>query len=362
MRNFKNELKELTEILGVSGFETKVKEFLVNMVIKSCTNLWEDSYGNLIAKCGSDKGYKIGIFAHMDEVGFIVSSVSAIGLLSFEVMGMVDEKILPGSEVLVLTKTGKAIKGVIGNKSKHLQKLEDDTAKISYRKLTIDVGARSYDEAISMGISVGSPVSFATKCTFYDNGMVLAKSLDDRVGCLALATLINEIGSKLDDVTLYGFFTVQEEIGARGASCVANGLGLDMYICLDTVPVQNGNDIGYNELNLGRGPLIRISDGMPQFMMGAISKAELVDRAIKIAEENNIPYVCDVLHCTFLDSCTAQFTDNGVPGVSICFPRRYSHTGIEMCYLPDIDNAMTLLNLLVMSLDKEPIKFGKVYK
>ena len=306
--------------------------------------------------------YKVGVYAHMDEVGLIISRVLSNGLLSFELMGMIDERILPGSVVMVCTRDGRKIPGVIGNKSKHLQNAADAAAGVDYRKMHIDVGARNAEEAAQLGIEVGCQAVFSTPCTFYENDMVLAKSLDDRVGCLTLIHLINELKGKLKNVTLYGFFTAQEETGAKGAASVASGLGLDMFICLDTAPVQNREDLREGDTNLGCGPVIRISDAMVQFTKGMVSNPQIVRRMVEVAKEQKLPYLCDVLHSTYLDSCTAQFTDRGIPGGSICFPRRYSHTAVEMCDLHDIDHAITLLCETVLSLDKEPIVFGKQYK
>lgn len=362
MREIKNVLRTLVETPGLSGFEKEVREFIAEKVMGSCDELWEDAFGNLIAKCGNSDGYKIGIYAHMDEVGLIITKISSHGLLSFDLMGMIDERILPGSVVHVCTKKGKRIPGVIGNKSKHLQTAQEQNSVTPYKKMVIDVGAKNAEEIAQMGIQVGCQVVFSTACTFYPNDTVLAKALDDRVGCLTLIHTINELCGKLKNITLYGFFTAQEEIGAKGATSVANGMGLDMFICLDTVPVQNGNDIGEGDTNLGNGPVIRISDAMPAFTKGMISHPEIVDRMIQVAEDKKIPYLADVLHSTYLDSCTAQFTDNGIPGGSLCFPRRYSHTPVEMCNLQDIDYAITLLEEVLLSLDESPILFGKKYK
>ncbi|MDO5406768.1 MAG: M42 family metallopeptidase [Eubacteriales bacterium] len=362
MRELKADLKQLVETPGVSGFEKEVRELIAGKLQDTVDSLREDAFGNLIAECGKNAGYKIGVYAHMDEVGMIVNKISARGLLSFDFMGMIDERILPGSHVLVCTGDGRQIPGVIGNKSKHLQTAQDMDKTMSYKEMSIDVGCSSKEEVEQLGIQVGCQVTFATRCTFYDNGVVLAKSLDDRIGCLVLMKTMEELKDKLNNVTLYGLFTVQEEIGARGAASVASGMGLDMFITLDTAPVQNGNDIKEGDINLGNGPVIRISDMMAQFTKGMITNPQILERMIEVAKEHNIPYQADVLHSTYLDSCTAQFTDNGLPGGSICFPRRYSHTAVEMSNLYDIDQAVTLLSQVILSLDKEPIRFGKKYK
>ena len=362
MREFKDLLKNLVELSGISGYETTVREFIASEINPFCDELWEDAFGNLIARIGKADGYKIGVYAHMDEVGMVVKKISPKGMLAFDLIGMIDDRILPGSEVKVCCTDGSEVIGVIGNKSKHLQTKEDGLLSLSYRQMLIDVGATSDEEVKQLGIEVGCPIVFPTKCNFYSNGRVLAKSLDNRVGCLTLITVFKELYEKLENSCIYGFFTAQEEVGSRGAEVVANGIDLDMIITLDTAPVLNSMDVSYGDIDLGKGPVIRLMDGMPDIMKGMISNRKIVDRMMAVAKERSIAFQADVLLNTFLDSCTAQMANNGLPGGSICFPRRYSHTAVEMCDLNDIDSAITLLAETLMSLDESPILFGKRYK
>lgn len=143
---------------------------------------------------------------------------------------------------------------------------------------------------------------------------------------------------------------------------MANGMNLDMSLTLDNVPVLNQTDIGADDVDLGKGPVIRVIDSLPAYLKGMISNQKIVERLERTAVENGLPYQKDVLFGTFLDSCTAQFTDNGLPGGSVCIPRRYSHTAVEMSCLEDIDQTITLMGKTILSLDREPIEFVKKYK
>lgn len=362
MEEIKVLLKELVDTPAIAGFESGIRNKITDHIVEACDELWEDSFGNLIAKIGKNNNYKIGIYAHMDEVGLIVRKITGIGLIYFELMGMIDEKILPGLQVDLISKDGTPITGVIGNKSKHLQTDEDMKNGISYKTLVIDVGARSAQEVYDMGVDVGSQIVFKDNCTFYENETVMSKALDDRLGCLTLIHVLRELSNKLENITLYGFFTAQEEIGAKGASVVADGMNLDMFICLDTCPVLTGTDITEGDVDLNGGPVIRLIDSMPAFTKGMISNPEIVKRLRSVAEQNEIAYQADVLHSTYLDSSMAQLTDNGIPGGSICFPRRYSHTPIEMSSMNDVVKAIELLCKTIESIDETPIIFGKKIK
>lgn len=361
METNKKMLQDLLETPGVSGFETYVRDKIAGYLMEDCNEMWSDPFGNLIAKAGADEGYKIGIYAHMDEVGMIVKKVLSSGILTFEISGMIDERILPGMQVSVWTKDGTPVTGVIGNKSKHLQTEEDQKKQPSFRNMSIDVGATSAEEVRAFGIDVGCQITFPNNCTFYPNGRVMSKAIDDRICCVNLIRTIKEVGKQLKNTTLYGFFTAQEEIGAKGAAVVADGMHLDMLICLDNCPVMSPADQTEGDVDLDKGPVIRLIDSMPVFTNGMISNPKIVERIREAAERENIPRQIDVLHNTYLDSSKAQLTDNGIPGASICIPRRYSHTPIEMSSLNDLEYAVKLLNAVLLDIDRNPIIFRKDY-
>jgi len=361
VENLKRLVKALTNTHGISGMEQDVRDLIVSEIQSDCFALREDVLGNLIASVGAKGGYKIGVYAHMDEVGMIVRRISGRGMIHFDIVGSIDERIFIGSKVEIKTEGGKIIPGVIGNKSRHLQTSSDLSANVALNQMAIDVGAQSANEVIEMGIEVGCPIMFDTKCHFYDNNTVLAKALDNRIGCTVLITAINELNKKLENTTLYGIFTCQEEVGARGASVAGFGLDLDLCITLDTVPVQNTEQVVEGEVNLGGGPVIRLLDWNAGTKLGMITDKKISQRLRQVAQSAEIPHQIDVLSSTYLDSSTAHLTGSGIPGGSICFPRRYSHTAVEMSNMNDVESAVKLLCEFILSLDKAPIVFGKNY-
>lgn len=353
--------KRLSETPGPSGQERQVREVIIKELKPYCRELREDPLGNLIAKVGAEDGYRVGVLAHMDEVGLIVTKISDNGLIGFELVGMVDESSLVGCEVDVLTSEGQLVRGVIGNKSRHLQTAEELSKPVSYKQLWIDVGAGSLNEVLEQGIDIGSGVVFATKFHCYPNGVVKGKALDDRHSCSVLIETLKSLSSDLKNVTLYGMFTVQEEIGAKGASVVAYDLRLQMAITLDAVPTENPDKLGSRDIDLNRGPVIRIFDWFPSTMYGMFTHPAIKARLLKIAQKEQIRYQKDVMTKTFLDSSQVHLTAGGIPGGSICFPRRYAHGPVELSHLNDIKGGLELLIKFIKSLETDPIEFGKVY-
>ena len=355
-------LKRLVEAPGPPGQEQKVKEIIVQELKPYCKEIIEDPLGNLIAKIGTDEGYKVGILAHMDEVGLIITRIANNGLLGFELVGIIDERCLLGCLVQVMVSNGRLLPGVIGNKSRHLQTEEELKARVSHKSLWIDIGASSRDEVLKQGVAIGSGVVFATPFHVYENGAILGKALDNRISCAVLIEALKSLSSKLRKTTVYGMFTIQEEIGAKGARVVAFDYRPQMTITLDNVPTQNPNEVCPGDVDLNRGPVVRIFDWWPSLTFGMFTHPAIKERLLEVATREKIICQTDVLTSTFLDSSQVHLTAGGIPGGSICFPRRYAHSPVEMSHLNDVKNGLQLLVKFLESLEQDPIRFGKAYK
>jgi endoglucanase len=281
--------------------------------------------------------------------------------MGFELTGNIDARSLLNREVDVISRDGALIRGVIGNLSRHLQTEEESQERISHRNLWIDTGAGSLPEVEKQGIGIGSGIVFATKFHRYPNGAIIGKALDNRVGCAVLIESIKALGSRLRATTLYGMFTCQEEIGAKGAQVVAFDSRPQMTITLDTVPTKNPDKTAPRDTDIDRGPVIRLFDWLPSAKLGMATHPAIKDRLLAAAQEIGIPFQVDVLTSTYLDSSQAHLTAGGIPGGSICFPRRYSHSAVEMGHMNDITHGLRLLVKVIEDLDKKPIEFGRVY-
>ena len=354
-------LKRLSETPGPSGQEHQVRETIAQELKPCCRELREDPLGNLIAKVGAEDGYRVGVLAHMDEVGLIVSRISDNGLIGFELVGLIDERSLLACEVDIIASEGQLIRGVIGSKSRHLQTAEELNTPVSYRQLWIDIGTSSPDEVLRQGIDIGCGIVFATKFHCYPNEVVKGKALDNRIGCSVLIEALKSLSSDLKNVTLYGMFTCQEEIGAKGARVVAFDLRPQLAITLDTVPTENPDKVGPRDIAINGGPVIRIFDWYPSTTYGMFTHPAIKARLLKVADDEQIRYKKDVLTKSFLDSAQVHLTAGGIPGGSICFPRRYAHSPVELSHLNDVKDGLELLVKFIKSLDADPIEFGKTY-
>jgi endoglucanase len=359
--NIEDLLKNLSETPGPPGYEQHVKAMIVEELKPYCLELREDPLGNLIARIGAEDGYKVGILAHMDEVGIIVTSIRDNGLMGFELVGMIDERPLLGCVVNAMTSDGRLVPGVIGSKSRHLQTPEELSAPVSHKQLWIDVGANSRDEVLRQGIEIGCGVVFSTRFHIYPNGTILGKALDNRMSCGVLIEALKSLSSSLKNTTVYGMFTIQEEIGAKGARVVAYDVQPHMTITLDNVPTKNVDELDPHDIDLNRGPVIRVFDWYPAYAYGMFTHRAIRARLMKVAQEEKIKHQVDVLIGTYLDSSQVHLTAGGIPGGSICFPRRYSHSPVELSHLNDVKNGLELLKKFIESLEEDPIEFGRNY-
>lgn len=354
-------LKRLCETPGPPGHEQQVRELIAGELKPYCRELREDPLGNLIARVGAEDGYRVGVLAHMDEVGLIVTRITDSGQIGFDLVGMIDERALLAREVDIINTEGKLVRGIIGAKSRHIQTAEEQGKIVPYKQLWIDIGASSYSEVLAQGIDTGCGIVYATKFDCFPSGVVKTKAYDDRVSCAVLIEALKTLKSDLKNVSLYGMFTMQEEIGAKGARVVAFDIRPRMTITLDTVPTENPDKLGTRDVDINRGPVIRIFDYFPATTFGMFAHPAILARLLQVAQEGKIKHQKDVLASTYLDSSQAHLTAGGIPGGAICFPRRYAHSAIELGHLNDVKGGLELLVRFIESLDAEPIEFGKTY-
>ncbi|MGN1098276.1 MAG: M42 family metallopeptidase, partial [Clostridia bacterium] len=204
-------LKELCNLCAPSGWEDEARKFILDHI--TADEITVDTMGNIIAH-KKGEGKKVMVAAHMDEVGFIVSGFTDEGFVKFKTVGGILTTVLVSKKVVL---GEKKVAGIISAKAVHLQKRDEREKLISMNELYIDIGAKSKEEAEEM-LSLGDYGTFAGEYTEFGDGCVKSKALDDRVGCAALIELMkNEYKNDM-----YFVFTVEEEVGLRGAIIAAN--------------------------------------------------------------------------------------------------------------------------------------------
>lgn len=333
-------LKDLTEAAGVSSTEKEVR-LLIRDLIAGHVDEWHvDALGNLIAlKSGTGElDLRIMLDAHMDEVGLMISDIDSNGLLKFETVGGIDDRTLLGKVVQV---GPKKITGVIGARPIHLLKASQRKSVVKRETMRIDIGAKNKSAAAGK-VNVGDTANFITDYEEFDSTAV-AKAFDDRAGCAVLIELLRGDPFPFD---LIAAFTVQEEVGLRGAQVAAYGIKPDAAIVLECTPaldLPSERDISPN-VALGKGPAVYIMDRV------TIQDPRLVSHIMRTAEANNIPFQIRQPGGGGTNTAVIQSVHGGVPAATIAIPGRHAHTPSMMINLEDYANALELTEAVLRSL------------
>jgi len=319
----KDLIKKLTEAYGPSGNEGEVRELIRAEVEPLADEIRVDTMGNLIAtKHGNGTGKKVMLAAHMDEIGLIISYVDEPGLLRAQPIGGGDTMTLAGGRV----RFADGATGVIAPEKRPEFKKDPDLAK-----LYIDVGATSREEAEAR---LGQAASFVRP--FADLGRrVVAKALDDRIGCVVLIEVLRRLGETPHEV--YFVFSVQEEVGLRGARTGAYGLEPEVGIAVDITASGDTPEAPKMAMKLGAGPCIKVMDS------GMLSHPAVKDLMVRVAREREIPYQLEVLSGGTTDAAAMQLVHSGVAAGCVSLACRYYHTPSEMVDMDDVENSVKLL-------------------
>jgi len=335
-------LEKLSNAIGVSGNEDEIRQIVIDQVKPYVDEYKIDALGNVLAiKHATTTGAARLMFAaHMDEVGFMLVQEEGEGLFSFEPVGGLDERQLAAKPVQV----GKDhVAGVIGSKPIHLTTPEERGRSIPRESLRIDVSPANAGK-----VKVGDFATFATR--FQQSGdSLFGKAIDDRIG---VATLLELARLNPGRQEVLFAFTVQEEIGLRGARVAAYDFQPDMAFVIDSTPAfdlplpdEDAENTQYN-CRLGAGPAIYLSDA------GTISDPRLVQFLVRLAEGHAIPFQFRQPGGGGTDAGAIHTTREGVPSVSISIPGRYAHSPVLHAKVKDWQNTLDLLRLVLDHADR----------
>ncbi len=333
-------LEKLCNATAVSGDEGEVRKIILEEVKPYADTVKVDALGNvLVTKNGStEKRVKVMLDCHMDEVGFMLVADDGDGLYRFELVGGIDVRQLPGKQVFV----GKGkTPGVIGARPIHLTTADERTRKIPLDQLRIDIGPAGKAK-------VGDRATFATQFRRVGPSM-MAKSIDNRIGCVILIELLKNAPAHID---LCLSFSVQEEIGLRGAKVAAFYFNPDMAIAIDSTPANDlpthdsAENVFYNT-KLGAGPAIYTFDS------GTLNDPRLIRFLAKTGDEEKIPYQFRQPGGGGTDAGAIHRSRAGVPTISVSVPHRYTHTAISISRVDDWKNTQALLSAALKRITPE---------
>ena len=327
-------IKKLTEIKSPSGREDNIRNAILEELKGYIDGYEIDKLGNLIVWKKGKKDGKILLDAHMDEIGVLATYIDEKGFIRIEPIGGVSPYNLLGSSIAF-----PQTEGFVGVEGETSEELSKNIKNLDFDKIFVDIGAKSKEEAEKLV----PPGTFGVySASFKDLGeRLVSKAMDDRIGC----AIIIEVFKRSNPYhTLYGTFSIQEEIGLVGASVVAFDIKPDLAIAID-VTAHSDTPKGPKRmsLELGKGPAIKIKDS------ASISDRRIVEKLKNIAERNSIPYQIEILLRGGTNAAALQRTGEGIPAGTLSIPTRYVHSPHEMIDINDVENAIRMLKILVES-------------
>ncbi|MDO9537407.1 MAG: M20/M25/M40 family metallo-hydrolase [Thermoplasmata archaeon] len=340
-KKLEDELKEVVMLPGVSGYEDEVRNYIRKYIGKP---MREDAMGNLILDLGTGKGPSLAIVAHMDEVGLIVSNILDDGNIKFKVIGGIYDQMLAARPVEVHTAKG-IVRGAIGYNAPHLSVGRDAKDVITWDKLVIDIGTRSRKEAEVLGVKFLDPVVIKKEFFTVNKKMVCSRALDNRVGVTALLKVFDNLKNTKFNGKVSLIWTVQEEIGLRGANVIANTMNFDYVIALDTYSTTDcpGLEKFYQPVFLGKGPVLRMVD------VRMIASPKFRKRIEAVAKKEKIPLQFGV---TGGSTDGAIIQTSGAITMPIGIPMRYTHSSTEIVHMEDLANLIKLLTATAKDIQK----------
>jgi putative aminopeptidase FrvX len=310
-----------------------------------------DSFGNVMAhfEASSPTDNTLMVFAHTDQLGMVVTKVEPSGFIRVVRLGGVPERVLPGSVVKIVTGDGGTVTGVMGTPPHHLtpesMKYQVPTIDRAY----IDIGATSAAEVRALGIDVGAHVAYEPRFEKLQNERVTGTSIDDRGGCAVLVGVAEHLAAHPAPVNVVLVATVQEEFNLRGAMLAAEKIKPVAAISIDLVAAGDTPEMGTpNGVEVGGGPVM----GLYSFhgrgtLNGVIPHPGLVKMVEETSAQHKLPLQRHATVGLLTDASYVQLVNGGTPAIDLCWPTRYTHTGVEMCSLGDLEKLQQLVTELV---------------
>lgn len=342
-------LKKICETPGAPGFEQRIRKLVLKEVKPLVDELTIDAMGNVITVKKGKNRKKVMVAAHMDEISFVVTHIDEEGFIRFHPLGGFDPKTLTSQRVIIHGK--KDIIGVMGSKPIHLMTPEERNKPVPLQDYYIDTGM-TVDE-VNKIVAIGDPITRERQLIEMGD-CVNSKSLDNRVSVFILIEVLRALKKAEVPYDIYGVFTVQEEVGLRGAISAAHsinpdfGFGLDVTIAYD-VPGSNKHE---QVTCLGKGAAIKIMDG------STICDYRMVNYLKELAHKKKIKWQPEVLPAGGTDTAGIQrYGKNGSIAGAISIPTRHIHQVIEMAHKEDIFNCIELLKHGLTHLDQYDWRF-----
>lgn len=353
--DFMEELRKLTCRTAVSGHEDEMIDYMYDRLKMNSKDVKADRMGNVIAhfKCEADNVPTVIVFAHMDEIGFIVRKVDKNGFAFVERIGGVNRRIIPGTFIQIKTSDGYR-NGVIGVKSHHYMNDHERHTMPEINELYIDTGTPDNTAGpFAAGIRVGDVVAFKDNFVQLSDYVAASKSIDNRAGCLCLLHLAELLEESPVGADVYLVGTVLEEFNLRGVVTAANAINPDIAICIDITPACDTPDLcDINDISLGKGPALVMYDFHGRGMnAGLIPNHKLTALIEDAGVENDIPTQRVASSGILTDASCLPTLGEGIVTASLAIPIRYSHTTVETADIRDMEKTSKLIHAVLKKIN-----------
>jgi endoglucanase len=347
MSDLLTQFRNLTNLSGVPGQEKKVISYIKNIIKPLANKIDYDNLGSMIVHKGT-KGPKIMLASHVDEIGLIVTEITKEGFLKFQTLGGWLSTVMLAQVWQVHTEKNTLF-AVTGAKPPHILNISERNKTPDIKDLFLDLGVNNKKEAEKLGVKIGDMVTPYTEFRVLGNpNFLLSKAIDNRVGVLVLIEVLKNLDNNPNQ--FIGAFTVQEEVGLRGAITSTNKAKPIISIAIDTsIADDTPGESNLEKKILGKGPQI------PVFDNGLVPNKPLRELVLKIARENNIPFQEPKPTGGQTDASAMHLQNEGSASIVIGIPTRYIHSHTSMVHKEDIQNTIKLLTLLVKNLDEKKV-------
>jgi glutamyl aminopeptidase len=345
-------LEHLTQLHGISGDERTVAQALSAYYAPYADRIDYDGLGSIVAlkKSRRPKAQRVLLMGHMDEVGFVVKTITATGLLKIAPIGGWWSQTLLGQRVLVKSESGALLPGAIGSVPPHNLSDAERAKVMSIEHMLVDVGCSSAEAVRALGINVGSPIVLDGPFHVLNKGeRLLAKAFDNRYGCALGVDLLEALDGVDLPFDLYVGASVQEEVGIRGAETLSYKVHPDLAIVFDCSPANDANGDTEAFGKLGAGPLVRFID------RNFLPHRGFINHFVDVLQRNQIPHqYYQSMGGTDAGAVHKQF--DGVPTLTLCICARYIHTNSSIIDVNDYSNALKAALAVLQSLNDDTIE------
>ena len=340
-------LAEFTLTDGISGHEKEVARVFKKWSQDSVDEIFFDQLGSIVAhKKGVENGPKVMLAGHIDEIGFLVKNIDDKGFLRIHPVGGWWPHVLLSQAVTIKNRKGEEFIGVVGSKAPHGMKPSVRNQVMAIDDVFVDLGLRSKEEVLALGIQIGDPIT--PKAAFYEMAnpnFLMSKAWDDRIGAAIVVDVLRKLKDEQTQAHVYGVGTVQEEVGLRGAKTASQMINPDIGITLD-VTIATDTPTEDNRIKLGVGTTLEIMDG------SHIGHKGLLYYLQDLSEELGIDQQFEVLSAGGTDSGEIHKAHDGVIAVTISIPARYIHSHLGIIHRKDYADTVTVLTEFIKRLDQ----------